>query len=243
MSIKNNLRRILRKVGFDICHFTPSQHPIARRKKIIEYNEIDTVIDIGANAGQFAQQLRNEVDYKNKILSFEPQSTAFDLLSANATGDSKWEVFNYALGDTEEKKEINIAANSLSSSLLGMLPTHLQSAPESKYIGKEMISIKTLDSLFGVLCNPNDNVYLKIDTQGYESRVLNGAEKSLEHINIVQLEMSLLPLYEGEMVYNDMCMLMKEKGYNLIGIEIVSTNRLTGQLLQVDGIFQAFGTR
>lgn len=241
MSIKNNLRRILRKVGFDICHFTPSQHPIARRKKIIEYNEIDTVIDIGANAGQFAQLLRGDIGYTNRILSFEPQSSAFELLKVNAEGDLRWQVFNYALGDTEEKREINIADNSYSSSFLDMLPFHSQSAPESKYNGRELVDIKTLDSLFDGLCKPTNNVYMKIDTQGFESKVLKGAEKSLAQIGTVQIEMSLVPLYEGEMLFNDMCILMAEKGYGLVGIENVFSDQVTGRLLQVDGIFHAAG--
>ena len=239
MSIKQEIRKILWKVGYDFCRFTPTKHPIARKKQIFETCEIDIVLDIGANTGQFAQQLRNDIDFKNKIISFEPLSSVFKVLKQNAKGDSEWEVFNYALGDTEEKKEINIAGNLFSSSFLDMLPTVLRSAPEAKYIGKELVDIKTLDSIFRDLCDTAKNVYMKIDTQGFERKVLKGAEKSLSQIDIVQMEMSLLSLYEGEFLFNDMCMLMAEKGYSLIGIETGFSDRHTGRLLQVDGIFQA----
>ena len=239
MSIKHEIRRILWKIGYDIYKFTPDDHPIARKKQIFKTFKIDIVLDIGASTGLFAKQLRNDIDYKNKILSFEPLRAAFDVLKKNAKGDSNWEVFNYALGDNDEKKEINIADNLFSSSLLDMLPSHLEAAPSSMYIGKELVDIKTLDSLFSDLCDPAKKVYMKLDTQGYESKVLTGANRSLKMIDFVQMEMSLLPLFEGEVLFNDMCLFMAEKGFNLIGIETVFTDQFTGRLLQVDGIFQA----
>ncbi len=78
---------------------------------------------------------------------------------------------------------------------------------------------------------------MKIDTQGFESKVLKGTEKSFTHINIVQMEMSLVPLYENELLFHEMCIYMKEKGYGLIGLEPGFYDHTTGQLLQVDGIF------
>lgn len=237
MGIKHELRKFLWKVGYDISRFTPTSHPLARRKQILESYQIDTVLDIGANSGQFAQELRGDIGYTHRILSFEPLSTAFKLLKANAKDDPAWEVFNCAIGDTEEKREINIAGNSYSSSLLEMLPSHLKSAPNSKFIGKEVIDIKTLDSLFGDLCKTVKNVYMKIDTQGYESKVLEGAENSLSHIDTVQMEMALVPLYGGELLFNEMCILMGKKGYTLVAIENGFSDPASGQLLQVDGIF------
>lgn len=237
MGIKHQLRKFLWKVGYDISRFTPTSHPIARRKQILDSYQIDTVLDIGANSGQFAQELRGDIGYTHRILSFEPLSAAFKLLKANAKDDPAWEVFNCAIGDTEEKREINIAGNSYSSSLLEMLPSHLKSAPNSKFIGKEVIDIKTLDSLFDDLCKTVKNVYMKIDTQGYEIKVLEGAENSLSHIDTVQMEMSLVPLYDGELLFNEMCILMGKKGYTLVGIENGFSDPASGQLLQVDGIF------
>jgi len=240
MRIKHKLRTCLWKAGYDIFKFTPTSHPLARRKRILESYEIDTVLDIGANAGQFAMELREDLDYKHRILSFEPLSTAFQLLQANSTGDAAWEVFNCAIGDAEEEREINIAENSESSSLLRMLPSHQKFAPESKYIGKEVIAINTLDSLFNDSCETAKNVYMKIDTQGFESRVLKGAENSLMHIDTIQMEMSLVPLYDGELLLNEMLALMANKGYTLVAIEPGFSDPASGQLLQLDGIFHRF---
>ncbi len=240
MSIQHELAKLAWKIGYSISRFTPATHPIARRKQILASHKIDTILDIGANSGQFARQMRRDIGFTNRILSFEPLSSAYKLLKSNAKNDPAWEVFNFAIGETEEEREINIAENSESSSLLSMLPAHLKSAPDSNYIGKETIKIKTLDSLFSDLCGTAQNIYMKIDTQGFESQVLKGAEKSLPKINTVQMEMSLVPLYEGELLFNEMLMLMGNKGYTLIAIENGFSDPASGQLLQVDGIFHRF---
>lgn len=240
MPIKHEVQRLFRLFGYDICRFTPTSHPLARRKKIFESYTIDTVFDVGANTGNFAQQLRRDIGYKKRILSFEPLSSAFELLMANAKGDLNWKIFNFALGDYEARQEINIAGNSYSSSFLDMLPSHERSAPESKYIGREMREIKTIDSIFGNLCEPGNNVYLRIDAQGFESKILKGAEKSLAHIDSVQMEMSLVPLYKDELLFNELYMFMSEKGYSLIAIESGFSDPVSGQLMQVDGIFHRF---
>ncbi len=165
-------------------------------------------------------------------------SEVFRLLERNAKYDPNWTVFNYAMGDVKEKREINVAGNSLSSSLLDILPSHLNAAPESKYIGKEIIEVKTLDSIFDEICGNSRNIYLKIDTQGFESKVLKGAVKSLSKIDTVQMEMSLVPLYHGELLFDEMCVFMRGKGYTLIALENGFSVPISAQMLQVDGIFR-----
>lgn len=237
MNIRHEFRKLLWRHGFDIVPFDSSSHPLARRKQILDIYEIDTVIDVGANTGQFARQLRCDLSYTNRILSFEPLGSAFELLEANARGDPKWQVFRLALGDIDAVRQINIAANSCSSSLLTMLPAHLRAAPQSQYVGMETIELRTLDSLFPELCKESQNIYLKIDAQGYESRVLKGAEHALQNIDTLQMEMSLVPLYEGEELFLETCTSMQKRGFTLIAIENGFADAASGQLLQIDGIF------
>lgn len=237
MSIGHDIRKFLWRIGYDFSRFTPQDHPLARRKQILDSYEIDTVLDVGANSGQFAQLIRSDLGYVNRIISFEPLSSAFDLLKANAEEDPNWDVFNLALGSIEEKRMLNIAGNSFSSSLLEMLPAHVESVPESRYIGTEVLEVKRLDSIFGDICRPTDRVFMKIDTQGFESEVLKGAENSLKQIDTVQMEMSLVPLYKGELLFNELCMLMSEKGYILVALETGFSDQDSGQVLQIDGIF------
>ncbi len=240
MGIKHQLRTLLWKTGYDITRFVPTSHPIARRRRFLENYHIDTVLDVGANTGQFASELRRDLGYNNRIISFEPLSSAFKLLQAHAAGDAAWQVCNHALGDTDESREINIAGNSESSSLLQMLPSHLQSAPQSQYVGKEVISIKTLDKIFPSLCASARHVYLKLDTQGFEKNVLIGAMQSLKRIDTVQMELSLVPLYSSQVLFHDMHAFMLELGYTLIALEDGFSDPHSGQVLQADGIFHRF---
>lgn len=133
--------------------------------------------------------------------------------------DNNWLVNNYALGNEDIKSMINVAGNSFSSSILNMLPTHLKSEPESIYIAQEEIEIKKIDSIFNSFCNKEDRVMIKIDTQGYEKNVIDGATESLNNIKIIQLEMSILPLYENEILFIEMINYLDKKGFQLFSLE------------------------
>lgn len=124
--------------------------------------------------------------------------------------------------------------------MLNMLPNHINASPESMYVSKEKIQIKTLDSIINDLCSKDDQIYLKIDTQGFESKVIKGAKESLKLIGTIQLEMALVPLYEEELLFGDMHKFLYEKGYSLVAIEPGFSDPKTGQQLQVDGIYHRF---
>lgn len=240
MGIKRGIKRLLWKMGYDISRHDPALHPLARRKMLLESYGIDVVLDVGANTGQFAKQMRNDIDFFGRIISFEPLSSAFELLRENARADPQWQVINCALGETETKAEINVAGNSYSSSLLNMLSAHVEAAPESRYVARETIEVRSLDSMMDGLCSNGDRIFLKIDTQGYECRVIRGAEKSLARIGTIQLELSLIPLYEGELTFAEMHSLLSEKGFCLVSIEPGFSDPASGQMLQVDGIYHRF---
>jgi FkbM family methyltransferase len=237
-SIAQTIRRAVRHFGFDITRFDPAYHVIARRQHLLRHYQVDLVLDVGANTGQYAGTLRNDVRYAGRIVSFEPVSSAYKTLSQAAADDSLWEVNNCALGDVAGIVEINVAGNSQSSSLLGMLPAHLDSAPESQYVGREKIEVKRLDSIFQALAAASKHTYLKVDTQGFERNVIDGARSVLNRIGTIQLELSLVPLYQGEMLFAQMHEFMREAGYRLVALEPTFTDRRSGELLQVDGIFR-----
>jgi FkbM family methyltransferase len=236
MNLKQGIQKWLRGMGYDVVRYTPSSHFLARRKRILDTTGTDVVLDVGANVGQYAQQLR-AIGYTGRIISFEPLSSAYEELVRRSKTDANWQAVNCALGEQNCTTEINVSQNSDSSSILNMLPYHMAAAPESRYVGKERIELKTLDSLFTELCVDDHNVWLKIDTQGFEQRVLEGAKSSLAHIKILQLEMSLIPLYEDEMLFSDMNEMLSNKGYRIIAIEPSFSDNNSGHLLQVDGIF------
>ena len=234
--IKNKIKELLHSIGYDLSKYSPRTNSLARRSIILQNNNIDLLIDVGANSGQYAKQCRG-IGYKGRIVSFEPLSVAYKELEYNSKSDSLWNTYNRAIGDKDGVDIINIAGNSWSSSLLSMLENHVKSAPQSKYIGEERINISKLDSILPTIRKEERNIYLKMDTQGYESKVLKGAERTLEIVKIIQMEMSLVPLYNGEVLFPEMNEIMYANNYHLISIETGFTDPINGYVLQLDGIY------
>jgi len=232
--MKELIKNILKRAGKQIINFP--DYDLARRMKLVNHLNIDTLFDVGANDGKYATIMR-EIGYGEKIISFEPLKSAFEGLKKTSIKDKNWVINNYALGHENINSFINVAANSGSSSILNMLPIHLKNAPDSLYIAKEEITIKKMDTIFSSFVTKENNVMLKIDTQGFEKNVLDGASESLNDIKIIQLEMSLVQLYESELLFNDMIKYLNEKGFQLCSIENGFSDNITYQLLQVDGIF------
>jgi FkbM family methyltransferase len=232
--MKKLIKKIFRKAGIHISWHHDSD--LERRIKIINHFNIDTVFDIGANIGQYATRMR-EVGYIKKIISFEPQESAYRCLKHAALNDKNWIVNKYALGDADCKAFINVAGNSQSSSLLNMLPRHILSNPESKYVAQKEIEIKKLDSIFNSFCNKEAKIMLKVHAQGYEKNVIDGANESLKSIMIIQLQMSIFPLYENEKSFLEMINYIENKGFRLFSLESGYSDINTGELLQVYGIF------
>lgn len=234
MSLINIIRKIINPLNMDLKIY-PSLD-LRRRKKLLEHHKINKILDVGANNGQYAEQTY-KLGYEGEVISFEPVKSVFKELENNSKKQNSWSVYNYGLGDKQEELEINISKNTFSSSLLDIMPDHVEGAPESQYTHKEKILIKRLDDVFKDITNEKDVVFLKMDVQGFEENVINGAIESLKFIKGIQLEMSLEELYKGEILFDDIINLVKSFGFNLYSLENGFFNEKTGRLLQVDGIF------
>lgn len=228
------IKSILKKIGIQVKKFYFSD--IGRRILLMKKNDINKIIDIGANIGQYALEIRKD-GFKGEIISFEPLTSAFLKLKNYAKNDKKWQVHNCAIGDEDGSTFINIAGNSVSSSISNMQDIHLQIAPDSAYMGKEEISINKLDSLLGNLYNEGDRIMLKIDAQGFEKNIIDGAEKFLEKVILLQLEMSLVSMYKNEILFIDMIKYLKARNFELVSLENGFFDWQSGQLFQVDGVF------
>lgn len=229
------IRRWLRKLGVDVKYFPGSEQQ--KLKRFLLGERINVIVDVGANVGQFAESMW-ELGYKGTIISFEPQAEAYNTLRRKAARSRcSWRVFQYGLGDKNTTALLNISANSASSSLLEMLDEHEKSAPHSRVISNQQVEVRTLDSVVEEHCETSDRLFLKIDTQGYEEKVLNGAVRVLDRVKGIQLEMSLVPLYNGELLFDDMRRKLEGLGFTLSSIEPGFSDKSTGKLLQVDGLF------
>jgi FkbM family methyltransferase len=141
--IKNGFR----KLGLDVHRFAPQASPTAQIIYALRNFNIDLICDIGANEGQFALEIRN-AGYTGKIVSFEPLTSAHKKLQNANRGDPLWDIYpQCALGDMDTQIEINISANSASSSILPILKTCTLAAPASVYTSKETVPCHKLDSV------------------------------------------------------------------------------------------------
>jgi FkbM family methyltransferase len=204
--------------------------------RLLERHGIDVVLDVGANAGQFARRIR-AMGYRGRIVSFEPLAQAFDKLVANTQTIGNWQAVRLALGDKEGTRDIFVAGNSQSSSFLEMLPRHVQAEPKSAYRGTEQVNVRCLDSIYGDYCGEGDRCLLKVDVQGFEDAVLRGAAKSIGRCIGLQLELSVVPLYEGALTMTEMIDRLAAQGFALADLQTGFVDPQSGELLQVDGTF------
>jgi len=233
--LKKIIKRYLRSRGLEISKFTedPAQQGLI---KYFEQNNIQSVFDVGGNVGQYASRIRR-LGYKGNIYSFEPLPDAFAELQKLAANDSKWECFNIALGNANEEVELHQSANSYSSSILELEQKHLDVAPESRVINSIKVPVKKWSEYINQLSIPEGNIFMKIDTQGYEYDVLLGCENRIKDIKGIQLEMSLISMYKGEKLFVDFLSFFANNGFELFQVIPGLTDPQSGRMLQLDGIF------
>lgn len=211
--------------------------PELRLVRMLDANAIDLVVDVGANAGYFAKEIR-EAGYRGAILSFEPLADAHASLLAAARHDSAWHVASRcAIGAVDSTVEVNVAGNSTSSSILPMLGEHVRAAPNSAYVRKERVPLCRLDTFEHASLSHATRPFLKIDTQGYEQQVLDGAAGILSRVHGIQVEMTLSALYEGQQLWLEMHAQLQSLGFELWGVVPGFFDPATGRLFQFDGVY------
>lgn len=234
--LKQLTHKLFQHFGFDIVRYTKQNFPSLKRLSIIQSRGINLVFDVGASEGHYALDLR-KMGYEGRTISFEPLSSSFKILQKKAETDPLWSCENLAIGNYDGDTEINVAGRITSSSLLPILPLHTNTCPESAYKSKEKVIVAKIDSLMDRLIKPSDELLLKADVQGYEKQVLQGAEKAMNYVWAVELELSFLPLYDGAPLAYEMLDYIKSMNFFPVSFNSVLVDPTTDQLLQVDGLF------
>jgi FkbM family methyltransferase len=235
--LKLVVRNTLRKFGWDMVRYNVYSSYLLSLTRMLAENEVSLVLDVGANEGQYAKSLR-EGGFRGRIISFEPLPDAHAKLSAFAAGDPLWTVVAAtALGDRKGPVAINISENRVSSSVLPILDRCLDAAPKAVYISSETVAMTTLDDVAAAFVTGKERVFLKMDVQGFEREVLEGAKGLLPLILGIQMEASLVPLYEGERCFQQHLEYLSNSGFDLWSLIPGLINESTGRMLQVDGIF------
>lgn len=228
---KLGVRLTLHRAGISIG----SDPYVNRVARFLDHRGIGTILDVGANVGQFARMIRG-AGFDGDILSFEPLSDAYRRLSRRSAKDSRWQAFNLAVGAEPGQSTIHVSDNSYSSSLLAMTDRHLEAAPGSKFVGDEQVEVTTVAQMVEDHRLDPARTFLKVDTQGFERAVIAGAGPLSDHLAAVQLELSFVELYEGQELFEEGVERMRKHGLELWILE-PGISDATGRMLQCDGLF------
>ena len=232
--MKNFLRRIISKFS----KYSKIYENAFDLLNIINFHNIDVVLDVGASWGGYAKTLRR-FGYKNRIISFEPVSDSHSKLLKNSLNDSEWQVHKKIIISNKKIKKlfINVSKDYDNSSLLDLTKLHKENHHNAQYTHKEEVDCDTLDNLINFYSFDEKNLMLKIDVQGSEMDVLESGINNLSKFKLIQIELSLQPLYEGQILYKEILNFMNNNNYDIWNIYPGYRKKLVGQLYQFDAIF------
>lgn len=193
------IQKILRSIGYELVVITEPEWARARviLRAVFQKLAINCVLDVGANVGQYATALR-QFGYAGWIISFEPVQRCFDQLRARAACDPKWRVYPWALGSHDGEATINVTQWPVFSSFLQPDPRALARFESvNSVVATERVSMRRLDSvvstcLEGIVA---PSLYLKLDTQGFDLSVIEGATAVLSRIKGLQTEVAFRKIY------------------------------------------------
>lgn len=197
---------------------------LSHLKRLLAQLRINCVVDVGANRGQFARELRG-IGYTDHIISFEPVTREFAELESAFSHDSKWRGHKLALGHENTSASINLHPMSTYNSLL----------PSEQTLPTETIQLRRLDAMFDHIIEHvvEPRVFLKLDTQGFDTQVFRGADGCLSRILGLQSELSIVPIYQGMPHYIEALSLYESAGFALHNLSVV--NRVAnGGLLELN---------
>jgi len=193
-----------------------------------------TVIDVGANVGQFAVACA-KIFPGVAVHSFEPLPHCLKQLDSNVARLGV-RVYPVALGEHAGEVTIHVNSHSHSSSILSLGDRHRQAFPDAREIQTLRVPVSTLDRELESVSLENP-VLLKLDVQGYEPQVLNGASETLKRVDYVLLEASFRPLYEGEKTFIEIARMMEDRGFEFLRPVAWLLNPHNGEVLQMDALF------
>lgn len=235
----NPLKILANKFGYELInrkkyhHFDVTTHLTYLLREL----EINLVLDVGANVGQYGSELRR-IGYQGMIFSFEPVKQAYEELCTLSKNDEHWRTFNFALGSTEEILGINVAsATNLSSFFISNERAHQYFQIQAPIVEVQNVKVHRLDTLLPLIYNnmKPPRILLKMDTQGFDVQVMKGAHGCLNNIMAVQSELSVLPLYEQMPNYLEALSLYKEYGFEVTGLYPISRDKNNLVVMEFDG--------
>lgn len=235
--IYSHIRILLNLLGIELHRIKPGNSEIKQLQMLLKIANVNLIFDIGANVGTFANDLI-KAGFKEKIICYEPLTLPRRQLDSFAQKHPNIILHpQCAIGNFDGQVEINIARNSVSSSILPIKSLHVAAEESSAYVDKEIVPIFKLDSVSDTYLTCDDSLFIKIDTQGYESYVLEGSKNTLKYASCILCELSLVDLYDGQLLWRDIINFLESEGFIVWAVRKGFTHPNTGQTLQLDVFF------
>ena len=204
-------------------------------RSLLKDIDFDTLIDIGANKGQFS--LLCAVEKKNvRIFAFEPIKSEFLILKKVLKNYKNVNLYNVGLGLLKETKVIHLANKPDSSSFLEF---ELQTKffKNIKPIDVEICKIRKLDSFYDSICNKNTKkIFIKIDVQGFEELVIKGGLKVISNSKFILIEVSFVALYRNQARAEKIISILYENGFVIKNI--INSTIQKNRVIQSDLLFE-----
>lgn len=229
-------RRLAGRFGIKLVRDRPMRDPLRLLQTKAGERSVATILDIGANTGQFGAELL-KAGWPGGLVSFEPIAEAHEQLRLRAASHGhRWIVPTaMAIGSANGETTINVSANIVSSSLLPVGEALTSVIAETGYTRTETIQVRRLDDVI-------DSAWpgpfaMKLDTQGFELEVVRGATETLKRTEVIMVEMSLAPLYDGGARFADLYREIENAGFRCIALTEGFADYARNEVLQVDGVF------
>jgi FkbM family methyltransferase len=200
-------------------HTFPTARYLQRLFKLLS---VDCVIDVGASLGEYRAFLRDEVGYHGIIVSFEPIPSHAHVIENQAhSSDPNWHVEGCALGATPGRLTLNVMAVDQFSSFLNPNHDEIRLFREANKVCDQIeVEVKTLDTIIPTIRERYSakNIYLKLDTQGFDLEVIKGTEQNLSEVRALQFEASVRKIYDGAPRYDEVIRYCEQRGFLMSGI-------------------------
>jgi FkbM family methyltransferase len=224
MLIKHLLKNLLRSSGFEISRIATSDYLLSGRLgQLIKKLQINTVLDVGANNGQYLHLL-SKIGFSGDVLSFEPVPELYRKITTLFPMKKQWRQFPYACGSHDGTAVIHVAKSDDFSSFLRANALCLKEYPGALPIRSQTVQVRRLDSFIQGLYPdlPKRRILLKIDTQGYDCEVFSGAKEILDSVMLLQVEIPVVPLYEKAIPMSHALEFYLSAGFSVSGLFPVS---------------------
>ena len=236
--MKEVLKKLFLKIGYKIVNINSTERDAFKDQVKLAGNNSIIIFDVGACTGSVSSQY-NTLFKKTVIYSFEPYFPSFEILKKAMSRFNNVKVFNIALSDKTGQSAFHVNKSFATNSIL---ETHADSGKNwdneaLNTIEEIKIDTITLDDFIDQ--NQIDKIdILKLDTQGTEYQILEGASKSIEQnkIPLIYLEIITMPTYQQQKSFDEILLLLRNKGFSLYNLYNYSYTKL-GELRQVDAIF------